>query len=42
VRGAIVAADDFGEMHLLDPVTGVRSPLPPVTMLLVVARVEGL
>ena len=32
VRGAIVAADD----------SGVRSPLPPVTMLLVVARVEGL
>ena len=32
MRGAIVAADD----------SGVRSPLPPVTMLLVVARVEGL
>ncbi|PAN45445.1 hypothetical protein PAHAL_9G119800 [Panicum hallii] len=41
-RGAIVAADDLGEMHLLDPVTGVRRPLPPVATLPLVARVEGL
>jgi len=42
MRGAIVATDDLGETHLLDPVTGVRRPLLPVAMLLVVARVEGL
>ncbi|RLN42245.1 putative F-box protein [Panicum miliaceum] len=41
-RGAIVAADDLGEMHLLDPVTGVRRPLPPVATLPLVVRVEGL
>ncbi|KAG2535858.1 F-box protein SKIP23-like isoform X1 [Panicum virgatum] len=41
-RGAIVAADDLGEMHLLDPVTGERRPLPLVATLPLVARVEGL
>ncbi|KAJ1293954.1 hypothetical protein BS78_01G109300 [Paspalum vaginatum] len=41
-RGAIVTADDRGEMHLLDLVTGARRPLPPVATLPLVARVEGL
>ncbi|CAN6309661.1 unnamed protein product [Urochloa humidicola] len=41
-RGLIVAADDRGEMHILDPVTGGRRPLPPVSTLPLVARVEGL
>nr|CAB3493528.1 unnamed protein product [Digitaria exilis] len=41
-RGAIVAADDRGEMHLLDLVTGGRRPLPPVSTLPLVASVEGL
>uniref|UniRef100_A0A0D9VY11 DUF295 domain-containing protein n=1 Tax=Leersia perrieri TaxID=77586 RepID=A0A0D9VY11_9ORYZ len=42
-RGVIVAADDRGEMHLLDLVTGKRvAPLPPVISLpLVDAVVEG-
>lgn len=41
-RGAIVAADDRGEMHLLELVTGARGPLPPVGTLPLVARAEGL
>ncbi|TVU45458.1 hypothetical protein EJB05_04945, partial [Eragrostis curvula] len=39
-RGAIVAADERGEMHLLDLVTGERKHLPPVATLPLVARVE--
>ncbi|KAL6637699.1 hypothetical protein ACP70R_025271 [Stipagrostis hirtigluma subsp. patula] len=39
-RGAIVAADDRGQMHLLDLVTGARKPLPPVATLPLVDRVE--
>jgi hypothetical protein len=41
-RGAIVAADDRGEMHLLDLVSGARKPLPAVATLPLVARVEAL
>ncbi|BAH92335.1 putative F-box protein At1g65770 [Oryza sativa Japonica Group] len=40
-RGVIVAADDRGEMHLLDPVTGKRRALPPVISLPLVDGVEG-
>ncbi|XP_051178769.1 F-box protein KIB4-like [Lolium perenne] len=39
-RGAIVAADDRGDMHLLDLVTGKRMPLPPAATLPLVDRVE--
>ncbi|KAL5218287.1 hypothetical protein ABZP36_018971 [Zizania latifolia] len=38
--GVIVAADDRGEMHLLDLVTGKRRPLPPVLTLPLVDGVE--
>ncbi|XP_062209402.1 putative F-box protein At1g65770 [Phragmites australis] len=41
-RGAIVAADDRGEMHLLNLITGKRRPLPPVATLPLIDRVEGL
>lgn len=39
-RGVIVAADDRGDMHLLDLATGRRAPLPPVAALPLADRVE--
>ncbi|KAK3149582.1 hypothetical protein QOZ80_3AG0219420 [Eleusine coracana subsp. coracana] len=40
-RGAVVAADERGEMHMLDPVSGSRKRLPSVATLPLVARVEA-
>ncbi|GJN23576.1 hypothetical protein PR202_gb11238 [Eleusine coracana subsp. coracana] len=40
-RGTVVAADERGEMHLLDPVSGSRKRLPPVATFPLVARVEA-
>jgi hypothetical protein len=39
-RGVLVAADERGNMHLLDLVTGARKHLPPVATLPLVSRVE--